>query len=111
MSSLLSLKELDVSFNELESVPESLCFAISLIKMNIGNNFADMQSLPRSIGNLENLEELDISNNQIRVLPGSFRMLTRLRILRVEETPLEVPPRHVAEKGAQVCVLLHLVVT
>nr|ABK93289.1 unknown [Populus trichocarpa] len=72
--------------------------------MNIGNNFADMQSLPRSIGNLENLEELDISNNQIRVLPGSFRMLTRLRILRVEETPLEVPPRHVAEKGAQAVV-------
>ncbi|XP_011014476.1 PREDICTED: plant intracellular Ras-group-related LRR protein 4-like [Populus euphratica] len=104
MSSLLSLKELDVSFNELESVPESLCFAISLIKMNIGNNFADMQSLPRSIGNLENLEELDISNNQIHALPDSFRMLTRLRILRVEENPLEVPPRHIAEKGAQAVV-------
>ncbi|KAJ6682377.1 PLANT INTRACELLULAR RAS-GROUP-RELATED LRR PROTEIN 4 [Salix koriyanagi] len=104
MSSLLSLKELDVSFNELESVPESLCFATSLVKMNIGNNFADMQSLPRSIGNLENLEELDISNNQIHVLPDSFRMLTRLRILRAEENPLEVPPRHIAEKGAQAAV-------
>ncbi|CAK7355501.1 unnamed protein product [Dovyalis caffra] len=104
MSSLSSLKELDVSFNELESVPESLCFATSLVKMNIGNNFADMQSLPRSIGNLENLEELDISNNQIRILPDSFRMLTHLRILRVEENPLEVPPRHIAEKGAQAVV-------
>ncbi|KAF9678633.1 hypothetical protein SADUNF_Sadunf07G0054800 [Salix dunnii] len=104
MSSLLSLKELDVSFNELESVPESLSFATSLIKMNIGNNFSDMQFLPRSIGNLENLEELDISNNQIRVLPGSFRMLERLRILRAEENPLEVPPRHIAEKGAQAVV-------
>ncbi|KAJ6996888.1 hypothetical protein D5086_010435 [Populus alba] len=104
MSSLLSLKELDVSFNELESVPESLCFATSLVKMNIGNNFADMQSLPRSIGNLENLEELDISNNQIHALPDSFRMLTRLRILRAEENPLEVPPRHIAEKGAQAAV-------
>lgn len=100
MSSLLNLKELDVSFNELESVPESLCFATSLVKMNVGNNFADLQSLPRSIGNLENLEELDISNNQIRVLPDSFRMLTRLRVLHVEENPLEVPPRHIAEKGA-----------
>ncbi|KAK7367175.1 hypothetical protein VNO80_09184 [Phaseolus coccineus] len=104
MSSLTNLKELNVSFNELESVPESLCFATSLVKMNIGNNFADMRYLPRSIGNLEMLEELDISNNQIRVLPDSFKMLTRLRILRAEENPLEVPPRDIAEKGAQAVV-------
>jgi len=104
MSSLTNLKELNVSFNELESVPESLCFATSLVKMNIGNNFADMRSLPRSIGNLELLEELDISNNQIRVLPESFRMLTQLRILRAEENPLEVPPREIADKGAQAVV-------
>ncbi|XP_010530982.1 PREDICTED: plant intracellular Ras-group-related LRR protein 4-like [Tarenaya hassleriana] len=104
MSSLANLKELDVSFNELESVPESLCFATTLVKLNIGNNFADMRSLPRSIGNLENLEVLDISNNQIRFLPDSFRMLTRLRVLRAEENPLEVPPRDIAEKGAQAVV-------
>ncbi|KAJ8763986.1 hypothetical protein K2173_004851 [Erythroxylum novogranatense] len=104
MSSLANFKELDVSFNELESVPESFCFATSLVKMNIGNNFADLRYLPRSIGNLENLEELDISNNQIRVLPDSFRMLKCLRVLRVEENPLEVPPRHIVEKGAQAVV-------
>ncbi|KAK7406953.1 hypothetical protein VNO78_08589 [Psophocarpus tetragonolobus] len=104
MSSLTNLKELNVSFNELESVPESLCFATSLVKLNIGNNFADMRSLPKSIGNLEMLEELDISNNQIRMLPDSFRMLTRLRVLRAEENPLELPPRDIAEKGAQAVV-------
>ncbi|KAJ0884125.1 putative leucine-rich repeat domain superfamily [Helianthus annuus] len=65
MWSLRKLKELDLSFNEVESVPESLCFATTLVKINISNNFADLRSLPRSIGNLENLEELDISNNQI----------------------------------------------
>ena len=105
MSSLSDLRELDVGFNKLESVPESLCFATKLVKMNIGNNFADMTSLPRSIGNLEMLEELDISNNQM-FLPNSFRMLTRLRVLRVEENPLEVPPRQIAERGAQVSLFL-----
>ncbi|CAI0404011.1 unnamed protein product [Linum tenue] len=104
MSSLENLKELDVSFNELEAVPESLCFATSLVKMNVGNNFADLKYLPRSIGNLANLEELDISNNQIRFLPDSFRLLAKLRVLRVEENPLELPPRHVADKGAQAVV-------
>nr|XP_019708062.1 plant intracellular Ras-group-related LRR protein 4 isoform X2 [Elaeis guineensis] len=104
MASLSKLKELDVSFNELESVPESLCLATTLVKLNIGNNFADLQSLPRSIGNLEMLEELDISNNQIRVLPDSFGMLSQLRVLHAEENPLELPPRHIAEMGAQAVV-------
>ncbi|KAE8717137.1 hypothetical protein F3Y22_tig00110059pilonHSYRG00155 [Hibiscus syriacus] len=93
MTSLTNLKELDANFNELEYLRQSLCFATTHVKMNIGNNFADLRSLPRSIGNLEMLEELNISNNQIWVLPDSFRMLTRLQVLRMEENPLEVPPR------------------
>ncbi|PIA46601.1 hypothetical protein AQUCO_01500261v1 [Aquilegia coerulea] len=104
MASLSNLKEINVSFNELESVPESLCLATSLVKMNVSNNFADLRSLPRSIGNLEMLEELDISNNQIRVLPDSFRLLTQLRVLYAQENPLEVPPRYIAEQGAQAVV-------
>ncbi|KAI3921933.1 hypothetical protein MKX01_005622 [Papaver californicum] len=104
MASLPNLKELDVSFNELEAVPESLCLATTLVKLNVGNNFADLRSLPRSIGNLEMLEELDISNNQIRFLPDSFGMLSHLRVLHAEENPLEVPPRKITEKGAQAVV-------
>ncbi|RRT50056.1 hypothetical protein B296_00045296 [Ensete ventricosum] len=111
MASLSKLKELDVSFNELESIPESLCLATTLVKLNIGNNFADLQSLPRSIGNLELLEELDISNNQIRVLPDSFGMLSQLRVLHAEENPLEVPPRHIAEMGAQVNIFCIILIT
>ncbi|KAK2969522.1 hypothetical protein RJ640_029815 [Escallonia rubra] len=104
MGSLVRLKELDVSFNEVESIPESLCFAVSLVKLNAGNNFADLRTLPRSIGNLENLEELDISDNQIRTLPDSFRFLSKLKIFRADETPLEVPPKQVTKLGAQAVV-------
>lgn len=104
MASLSNFREINVSFNELEAVPESLCLAQTLVKMNVSNNFADLRALPKSIGNLEMLEELDISNNQIKVLPDSFRFLTQLRVLRAEENPLEVPPRHIAEKGAQAVV-------
>ncbi|XP_074295472.1 plant intracellular Ras-group-related LRR protein 4-like [Silene latifolia] len=104
MSSLVKLRELDVSFNELEAVPESLCFATTLVKLNISNNFADLRSLPRSIGNLEMLEFLDISNNQIRFLPDSFGLLSRLNVLYADQNPLEVPPRQIADKGAQAVV-------
>ncbi|KAI3505388.1 hypothetical protein L1887_27507 [Cichorium endivia] len=104
MGNLSRLRELDVSFNELEGVPESLCFATSLEKLIIGKNFADMTSLPRSIGNLENLQVLDISDDQIRFLPESFGMLSKLKIFRADETPLEVPPREITKLGAQVVV-------
>ncbi|KAH6807998.1 plant intracellular ras group-related LRR 4 [Perilla frutescens var. frutescens] len=104
MASLCSLRQLDVSFNELEAIPESLCFATTLVKIDVSNNFADLQALPRSIGNLEMLEELMSHNNQIRALPDSFGMLTRLRVLNVEGNPLVVPPRDVIEKGAQAVV-------
>ncbi|KAJ7952666.1 Plant intracellular Ras-group-related LRR protein [Quillaja saponaria] len=104
VGNLSNLRELDVSFNELESIPENLCFAVRLKKLNVGNNFADLRALPRSIGNLEMLEELDISDDQIRELPESFRFLSKLRVFRADETPLEVPPRQVAKLGAQAVV-------
>ena len=62
MGNLTNLRELDVNFNELQSVPENLCFAVKLKKLNVGKNSADLTALPRSIGNLEMLEELDISD-------------------------------------------------
>ncbi|KAE9607388.1 hypothetical protein Lal_00026766 [Lupinus albus] len=98
---LCNLKELDISFNELEFVPENLCFAVNLKKLNLANNFADLRALPRSIGNLEMLEELDISDDQIRALPDSFRFLSKLRVFRADETPLEMPPKEVIKLGAQ----------
>jgi hypothetical protein len=102
MGSLTNLIELDVSFNELEFIPESLGLATSIVKLNVGRNFVDLQKLPRSIGNLGMLEELDINNDQINVLPDSFYMLTNLQILKAEETPLEIPPRHIVQRGAKV---------
>lgn len=95
-----------MSFNGMEAIPENICFATSLVKLNASRNFADLRALPRSIGNLEMLEELDISSNQIRVLPDSFRFLSKLRVFHADETPLEVPPREVVKLGAQVCTVM-----
>ncbi|KAG2241052.1 hypothetical protein Bca52824_090339 [Brassica carinata] len=95
-----------VRYNNIRQLPTTMSSLASLreLDLNVGNNFADMISLPRSLGNLEMLEELDISNNQIRVLPESFRMLTKLRVFRAQENPLQVPPRDIAEKGPQAVV-------
>ncbi|KAL8543534.1 hypothetical protein ACS0TY_004183 [Phlomoides rotata] len=92
MSNLSSLRELNLSFNELESIPETLCSEVNLEKLNVGKNFTDLRMLYESLGNLEKLKDLDISDNQIKALPDSFRFLSRLRNFRTDQTPLEIPP-------------------
>nr|GME14931.1 plant intracellular Ras-group-related LRR protein 5-like [Ipomoea batatas] len=104
MGNLSSLRELDVCFNEIHSIPEALCSAVCLEKLNVASNFSDLTALPESIGKLENLEELDITNDQIKTLPDSFRFLSKLRIFRADETPLEEPPMEVTELGAKAVV-------
>jgi Leucine-rich repeat (LRR) protein len=43
-----------------------------------------LQELPNSIGDLNYLEELDLINNQIEVLPESMIHLTKLQYLEVD---------------------------
>ncbi|TYI87071.1 hypothetical protein E1A91_D04G110800v1 [Gossypium mustelinum] len=68
----------------------------------------DRRKCPKSLTKtnyFEMLEELDISDNQIRVLPKSFRLWSKLRVFRADETPLEVPLREVIKLGAQVMLI------
>ena len=103
MGYLGNLWELDVSFNELKFIHKSLFLATSLVKVNVRKNIVDLRALPKSIGNLEMLKVLDISDDQTRVLTDSFKFLSKLRVFHADETPLEVPPRQqVTKLGAQV---------
>lgn len=42
-----------------------------------------ISSIPNSIGNLNNLEELNLSYNNIQTLPPAFKDLTKLRVLEM----------------------------
>ncbi|KAL8554389.1 hypothetical protein ACS0TY_002539 [Phlomoides rotata] len=67
----------------------------------VSMNLRAFRTLYSKLGNLEKLEDLDISDNQIKALPDSFRFLSRLRNFRADQTPLEIPPRDVMKLGAQ----------
>ncbi|KAG4128110.1 hypothetical protein ERO13_D09G002080v2 [Gossypium hirsutum] len=75
-----------------------------LRSIECGEKLCRFKSLTKT-NYFEMLEELDISDNQIRVLPKSFRLLSKLRVFRADETPLEVPPREVIKLGAQVMLI------
>ncbi|PPS20152.1 hypothetical protein GOBAR_AA00422 [Gossypium barbadense] len=104
----------DELLNLLNHKPEPICYDgfepsgrmhIALADIcQLGMDQRKVNVLAREFKNFEMLEELDISDNQIRVLPESFRLLSKLRVFRADETPLEVPPREVIKLGAQAVV-------
>lgn len=60
-----------------------------------------MTELPETLGDLVNLRELDLSNNQIRALPYSFGRLEKLTKLNLDQNPIIVPPIEVVNQGAE----------
>jgi hypothetical protein len=96
-----SLRYLDVHFNELHGLPQSIGKLTNLEYLNIGSNFNDMTQLPETIGGLINLKELDLSNNQIRALPYAFCKLEKLTKLNLDQNPIIVPPVEVVNQGVE----------
>lgn len=87
-----SLKFLDVSYNMLRYLPESIgmCKSLCVLKA-VGNK---IETIPESIGELyATLEVLELNENAIRFLPkGQFGMLERLLTLNLDNNQLvEVP--------------------
>ncbi|XP_019643181.1 PREDICTED: protein scribble homolog [Branchiostoma belcheri] len=83
MSFLSKLTKLDVSNNRLSSFPITLPGLQSLQVLNVSN--CSLTVLPESIGdNLPSLTSLDISRNNLKTLPNSLSNLPRLEILSLQ---------------------------
>ena len=72
-------KILDLRFNKLVSLPESIGNLSSLRELDLRAN--DLINLPESIGNLSRLREIDLRFNQFVRLPESIGNLFRLTTL------------------------------
>ncbi|XP_041807444.1 leucine-rich repeat and calponin homology domain-containing protein 1 isoform X7 [Chelmon rostratus] len=92
--SLQSLTSLNLSRNQLGSLPACLC-GLPLRVLNASNN--KLVSLPETIGQLNSLMELDISCNEITALPGHVGRLRALRELNVRRNLLCVLPEDLAD--------------
>jgi len=72
---------LNLSFNQLQVLPETIGNLINLQMLNLFYN--QLQVLPETIGNLVNLRELELSWNQLQVLPETICNLVNLRELNL----------------------------
>jgi hypothetical protein len=76
--------------NQLQSLPDSIGNLENLTELDLCDN--QLQSLPDSIGNLENLTELDLRENQLQSLPDSIGNLNNLTELYLRDNQLQSLP-------------------
>ncbi|XP_077984876.1 leucine-rich repeat-containing protein 59-like [Glandiceps talaboti] len=76
----------DLSCNELTSLPDTFCTLKHLVKIDLSKN--NLTELPQKIGNMEKIQHLDLLGNQIQTLPISFARLKNLKWLDLKDNPL-----------------------
>uniref|UniRef100_A0A8C6NCM6 Uncharacterized protein n=1 Tax=Melopsittacus undulatus TaxID=13146 RepID=A0A8C6NCM6_MELUD len=75
---------LDLSCNNLISLPSDFCSLMHLVKLDLSKN--RLQQLPLDFGRLVNLQHLDLLNNRLVTLPVSFAQLK----LALHSTSVEI---------------------
>uniref|UniRef100_A0A1A8D4L4 Leucine-rich repeat-containing protein 59 n=1 Tax=Nothobranchius kadleci TaxID=1051664 RepID=A0A1A8D4L4_NOTKA len=87
LSSFPKATAVDMSCNNIISLPPEFCSLTHLVKLDLSKN--QLTRLPDDLGNLVNLQHLDLYNNKLTVLPVSFSQLRNLKWLDLKDNPLE----------------------
>jgi Leucine-rich repeat (LRR) protein len=85
-----SLKQVNLSANFLSCIPRSLVSASlnNLEKLDLSSN--QLATVPEEICNLQKLEELRLDSNMIIALPEAIGQLSKLKVLSLRENRLQV---------------------
>ncbi|XP_039043436.1 plant intracellular Ras-group-related LRR protein 6-like [Hibiscus syriacus] len=91
---LLNVVAMDLHSNQLKSLPNSIGCLSKLKFLNVSGNL--LQTLPKTIGNCKSLEELNANFNQLTMLPETIGFeLTYLKKLSVNSNKLILLPRSI----------------
>ncbi len=91
--------ELNLSNNQLSSLPPEISQLSSLTRLSLNNN--QLSSLPPEICQLSSLTTLYLNNNQLSSLPPEICQLSSLTWLFLYNNPLTSPPPEIVEQGTQ----------
>lgn len=92
ISQLTGLSWLDLHSNQIEQLPESIGLLGSLVHLNLCNNNLDSAGLSPQIGNLRNLQVLNLGMNRLNALPSTLAFLTNLTELGLFDNLLTQVP-------------------
>jgi len=100
------LLQLDLSSNQLFSLPESIGDLQLLRKLDLYDN--QLQCLPEQLTRCQNLKELCLSHNRFTVIPGWIARLPNLLTLDVHANPLKGEQKAFADSNLLLSYLRHL---
>ena len=90
LGQLSQLQRLDLSSNRLTSVPEALGQLSQLQRLDLSSN--RLTSVPEALGQLSQLQQLYLSDNQLTSVPEALGQLSQLQVLDLHGNPaLELP--------------------
>ncbi|QZA59211.1 NEL-type E3 ubiquitin ligase domain-containing protein [Candidatus Rhabdochlamydia porcellionis] len=84
------LKELDLSENQLTTLPDTFRNLSRLTRLSLSTN--QLTTLPKTLGNLSQLTMLDLGTNQLTTLPNTLGNLSRLTWLDLTANQLITLP-------------------
>lgn len=87
MASLPKARVVDLSCNNLTTLPDAFCTLRHLVRLDLSKNA--LTELPTEFGNLNQLKRLDLYSNQLSSLPLSCVDLEQLRWLDLKSNPIQ----------------------
>ncbi|MEN9655073.1 MAG: hypothetical protein RL235_1185 [Chlamydiota bacterium] len=87
---LLSIKELDLSFLDLQTIPPSIELLFNLRKLNL--SFNQLTTIPSTIKNLGKLQSLSLTGNRLTEIPDEIASLSALEMLSFAGNRLRAIP-------------------
>src|SRR5271156_3318991 len=95
LGQLASLQELYLSNNQIQTIPKELGQLASLQKLYLSNN--QLQTIPKELGQLVSLQELYLSNNQLQTIPKELGQLASLQELDLDNNQLQTIPKELGQ--------------
>jgi len=82
--------------SNLTTFPNQVCSLEYLEELELPNN--DIKIIPDSIGNLNNLQRLNLRNNMIEIVPESLNKLKNLNFLKLSGNRIKIIPKWINKK-------------
>src|ERR1700677_4127745 len=89
------IRELYLSYNQLQSIPKEIGLLTMLQTLSLSNN--QLQSIPKEIGLLTMLQTLSLNNNKLKSIPKEIGQLTRLQALSLSNNRLQTIPKELGQ--------------
>ena len=94
------LRTLIIRHNKLKSLPKSFVHLVKLEKIDLSNNL--LKELPEDIGKMEAISKLNVADNKLKLLPLSLGASETIKMVLAVNNRLTDPSQSICDEGSEV---------